>query len=52
MKSILKNWKTSLSGVGLLITGIGSVLAKDFTNGSAQIIAGVGLLFSKDISND
>jgi hypothetical protein len=52
MKSILKNWKTSLSGVGLLITGIGTILAKDYTNGSAQVIAGIGLLFSKDITND
>jgi|LakMenEpi03Aug12_release.lakeMendotaPanAssembly.Ray.scaffolds.fasta_scaffold107565_10 hypothetical protein len=51
MKGILKNWKTSLSGVGLLITGIGSILAKDYTNGSAQIIAGIGLIFSKDITN-
>jgi hypothetical protein len=52
MKSILKNWKTSLSGVGLLITGIGTILAKDYTNGSAQVIAAIGLLFSKDITND
>lgn len=52
MKHILKNWKTSLSGVGLLITGIGTILAKDYTNGSAQIIAGLGLLFSKDITNE
>jgi hypothetical protein len=52
MKNILKNWKTSLSGVGLLITGIGTIIAKDYTNGSAQIIAAIGLLFSKDITND
>jgi hypothetical protein len=52
MKQIFKNWKTSLSGVGLLITGIGTILAKDYTNGSAQVIAGIGLLFSKDINND
>ncbi len=52
MKSILKNWKTSVSGIGLLITGIGTLLTKDYTNGSAQIIAGIGLLFSKDITND
>ena len=52
MRSILKNWKTSVSGIGLLVTGIGTILAKDYTNGSAQIIAGIGLLFSKDITND
>jgi hypothetical protein len=52
MKKILKNWKSSLSGVGLLITGIVSIVAKDYTNGSAQIVSGIGLLFSKDISND
>jgi len=52
MKAIIKNWKTSVSGVGLLITGIGTILHKDYSNGIAQVIAGIGLLFSKDITND
>lgn len=52
MKSIFTNWKTSVSGVGLLITGIGTILHKDYSNGIAQLIAGFGLLFSKDITNE
>jgi hypothetical protein len=52
MKGILKNWKTSVSGIGLLITGIGTILAKDYSNGVAQLIAGIGLIFSKDITDE
>lgn len=43
-----KNWKTSLAGVGSIITGVALFLKGSQAEGIAAITAGFGLLFAKD----
>jgi len=45
---MFKNWKTSLSGLGAIITGVAVVLKGDVVGGVTAIITGVGLLTAKD----
>lgn len=42
------NWKTTLSGIASIITGIVAILNNHVTEGIAAIVAGVGLLAAKD----
>jgi hypothetical protein len=48
---MIKNWKTSLAGIGSLITGIALIVKGSVTEGVTAIITGFGLIFAKDASN-
>lgn len=48
MKRIFKNWKTTLSGIGTMITGVALVVNGQSMEGFAAIAAGFGLIFSRD----
>jgi hypothetical protein len=43
-----KNWKTSLLGLGSIVTGVALFLTGDQAGAIASIMSGVGLLFAKD----
>jgi len=43
-----KNWKTSLLGIGSIISGVALFLKGDQAGAIASIMSGVGLLFAKD----
>ena len=45
---MFKNWKTTLFGIGSIITGAVMIVKGQFNEGITSIIAGVGLVFSKD----
>lgn len=47
---MFKNWKTSLFGLGALITGIATILHGDVVGGVTAIISGLGLVAAKDAS--
>ena len=47
---MLKNWKTSLFGVGAIITGIAQIAKGDTVGGLTAIISGFGLFHAKDAS--
>jgi hypothetical protein len=48
MKHVLRNWKTSLAGVGTIIVGVSKIVSGDIAGGATLVIAGVGLLSAKD----
>jgi hypothetical protein len=48
---MFKNWKTSGSGIGAIVCGIGCIIKGDLTTGISAIITGVGLLMAKDHNN-
>jgi len=43
-----KNWKTSLAGIGSILTGVALFFKGNQAEGIAAITAGIGLLFAKD----
>jgi hypothetical protein len=43
-----KNWKTSLLGLGSIVTGVALFLTGDQAGAIASIMSGIGLLFAKD----
>jgi len=45
---MFKNWKTSLFGLGALITGIATIVAGDIVSGVTAILTGLGLIAAKD----
>lgn len=45
---MFKNWKTSLAGLGAIVTGIATVLKGDIVGGVTAVITGVGLIGAKD----
>lgn len=45
---MFKNWKTSLFGLGALITGIATIVAGDIVTGVTAILSGLGLIAAKD----
>lgn len=45
---MFKNWKTSLSGLGAIISGIAVVVKGDIVGGVTAIITGIGLIGAKD----
>ncbi len=47
---MLKNWKTSLFGLGAIITGIAQFAKGDAVGGVTAIISGLGLFHAKDAS--
>jgi hypothetical protein len=48
---MFKNWKTSSTGIGAIVCGIGCILKGDLTAGITAIITGIGLLGAKDHNN-
>jgi hypothetical protein len=48
MKGIIKNWKTSLFGLGALITGIAQIVSGDTPTGVIAILTALGLISAKD----
>ena len=48
---MFKNWKTSSTGIGAIVCGIGCILKGDLTGGITAIITGIGLLGAKDHNN-
>jgi hypothetical protein len=48
MKKILTNWKTSLSGLATIITGIVKIVNHDIIGGSTLILTGLGLVHAQD----
>ena len=45
---MFKNWKTSLAGLGAVITGIATIVKGDIVGGVSAIITGVGLVGAKE----
>jgi len=45
---MFKNWKTSLAGLGAIVTGIATVLKGDIVGGVTAVITGFGLIGAKD----
>jgi hypothetical protein len=45
---MFKNWKTSLAGLGAIITGVASIVTGNVVEGVTAIITGVGLVTAKD----
>lgn len=48
----MTNGKTTLAGIGAILTAVGGIVAAwpnpDWTTGIAAILAGLGLIFAKD----
>jgi len=45
---MFKNWKTSLFGLGALITGVAQIVHGDIPGGITAILGGLGLVAAKD----
>lgn len=45
---MLRNWKTSLSGLGAIISGIALIFKGNVAEGVTAIITGIGLVSAKD----
>jgi hypothetical protein len=45
---MFKNWKTSLFGLGTLITGVATIIKGDIPGGVTAIFTGLGLFAAKD----
>lgn len=45
---MFKNWKTTLSGIGAVITGVATIVKGDVITGVSVIITGLGLVGAKD----
>jgi hypothetical protein len=45
---MFKNWKTSLFGLGALITGVAQVAKGDVPGGVTSILSGFGLFAAQD----
>lgn len=43
-----KNWKTSLLGLGSIITGVAQFITGNQAEAIGLIMSGIGLLFAKD----
>jgi hypothetical protein len=45
---MFKNWKTTLAGLGAIITGIATIVKGDIVGGVSAVITGIGLVGAKD----
>lgn len=43
-----KNWKTTILGIGSILTGVGLFFKGDQSAAISSIISGIGLIFAKD----
>lgn len=46
--NFLKNWKTSLAGLGVLISGISQIVTGHLNEGIGSIVVAIGLFTAKD----
>lgn len=51
MRNVLKNWKTSLFGLGSAITGIAMIVTGKVAEGVGLVMTGITGIFSKDHDN-
>jgi len=51
MRNVLKNWKTSLFGLGSAITGVAMILTGKMQEGIGLVLTGITGLLSKDHDN-
>ena len=49
---MFKNWKTSLMGLGSLISGVLLILKGDVNSGFAAVSTGIGLILAKDAAEE
>jgi hypothetical protein len=49
---MFKNWKTSLMGLGSLISGVLLILKGDVNSGFAALSTGIGLILAKDAPDE
>lgn len=49
---MLRNWKTSLSGLAAIIGGIALIVKGDIAGGVTGILSGIGLISAKDFDNN
>jgi len=49
---MIKNWKTSLMGLGSVISGVLLILKGDINSGFAAVSTGIGLILAKDAPSD
>ena len=52
MRKITKNWKTSLGGVSMILSGIVMLASKQTAEGVTAIIGGISLIFAKDATDE
>lgn len=45
---MFKNWKTTISGLGAIISGIALIVKGDIAGGVTAVITGIGLVAAKD----
>lgn len=45
---MFKNWKTTLAGLGAVLTGVATIVKGDIVAGVSAVITGVGLIGAKD----
>jgi len=45
---MFKNWKTSLFGLGAILTGVATIFKGDAVTGVTTILTGLGLVAAKD----
>lgn len=43
-----KNWKTTLTGIGLVVTGVAMYVNGNLEGAISSILGGIGLIFAKD----
>lgn len=44
----LKSWKTTLTGIGLVVTGVAMYVNGNLEGAISSILGGIGLIFAKD----
>jgi hypothetical protein len=49
---MFKNWKTTLAGLGAIISGIATAFKGDIVAGVTAVITGVGLIGAKDYDKE
>jgi hypothetical protein len=49
---MIKNWKTSLMGLGSVISGVLLILKGDINSGFAAVSTGIGLILAKDAPSE
>ena len=49
---MFKNWKTSLMGLGSLISGVLLIIKGDINSGFAAVSTGIGLILAKDAPDE
>jgi len=45
---MFKNWKTTLAGLGALVSGIALIVKGDIAGGVTAVLSGIGLVAAKD----